>query len=190
MPPADRRSTTAGIHCRCAWCAGRRARTAMVSAFARVPCRRAPTARPEHSRHPGCLTPIWRVRMEPSPASSSGPHWIAQPRICRSWRAPSGDDRSRDGASRTHECAHRQTALPGRPMHHCRVADRERRPQAICRQRTRELGRRIFGGRPGNLDSGRSADSSRREIERLGGPPAGRRSTVGCRLVPLRGSRS
>jgi len=60
-------------------CAGRRARTAMVSAFARVPCRRALTARPEHSRHPGCLTPIWRARMGPSPASSSGPHWIAQP---------------------------------------------------------------------------------------------------------------
>ena len=52
--------------------------TAMVFASSQLLCRLAPTARPERSRHPGCPTPIWRLRMVPSPPSSSGPHWIAQ----------------------------------------------------------------------------------------------------------------
>jgi hypothetical protein len=37
-----------------------------------------PTARSERSRHPGCPFPSWQVRMVPSLASSSGPHWIAR----------------------------------------------------------------------------------------------------------------
>ena len=82
--------------------------------------------------------------------------------ICRRWRAAPGNDRRGNNSSRTHECARRETALPGRSMHHCRVADRQGRPQTICRQRITELGRQTPCGRAGNLASGGSKSSARR----------------------------
>jgi hypothetical protein len=50
--------------------------------------------------------------------------------------------------------------LPGRPMHHCGMADRQRRPQTICKQCITELERQIPGGRPGNLASGGPTSNS------------------------------
>jgi hypothetical protein len=160
---ADRHMTQAVINCRCALFAGLRVWRAMVSAH---PSSFALTPRLPHRNTRSALGALLQ---------SGRRGWcrcrrvhlgrVGLPnRICRCWRAAWGDDRHRDNSSRTHECAHREAALSGRPMHHCRVADRQARPQTICKQCTAEFGRHIAYRRAGNLASGRPTGSTRRMI--------------------------